>query len=318
VTRTVEHRPPLEELDQVVAPPRRRVARQRPAHVGLLLLLPAALALTLFFLLPLVQILIRSLTDPEPGLGNYTSLFTDGVTLPILWRTVVVGLVVTAATMLLAYPYTYVMSYASPTMRAVMITIVLVPFWTSMLARNYAWFILMQRDGVIDRAFAAVGIDGVVLLGTTTGVAIVMTGVLLPFMVLPLYSVMSQIDPRVMAAGQNLGASRISSFRQIHLPLARPGLVAGGSLVFILSLGFYITPALIGSPQGSLIAQAMAIRTQRLLDFGGAGAMGILILVVTLVILVVSQRLSGRSAGSLASATGRATEKSATTAGGRS
>jgi len=266
------------------------------------MLLPAVLALGLFFLIPLAQILVQSLTQPEPGLGNYIALFTDGVTIKVLARTLVVGVIVTFGTLLLAYPYTYVMTLVSPTMRAVMFTVVLIPFWTSMLARNYAWFILMQRDGLIERTFSAIGIDGVVLIGTTEGVAIVMIGVLLPFMVLPMYSVMSQIDPRMMAAGQSLGASRTASFRKIYLPLSKPGIISGCSLVFILTLGFYITPALIGSPQGALIAQMMAIRTQKLLDFGGAGAMGILILVVTVVVLLLGQRFSGRGAQALASA----------------
>ena len=271
-------------------------------HSGLLLLFPTLVMLLLFFILPLVQILIRSLTDPSLGLGNYVALFTDGITLKVLARTLTVAMIVALLTAILGFPYTYVMCHVTPTVRAIMFTVVLIPFWTSMLARNYAWYILMQRDGLFERVFSAVGIDGVVLLGTATGVAIVMAGVMLPFMVLPMYSVMQQLDPKLMYASQNLGASRKSTFWRVYLPLSMPGIIAGGSLVFILALGFFITPALIGSPQNSLIAQLMAIRIQTLLAFGSAGAMGVLILVVTLVVLTGGQRLSGKGLGALSRA----------------
>jgi putative spermidine/putrescine transport system permease protein len=276
----------------------RPAARRRTA--ALLLLLPALVALTLFFALPLVDIVLRSVTEPEPGLGNYLSLFTDGYTLRVLGRTLLVALVVTVVGVLLAYPYTYLMTLAGPTVRAVMVMVVLVPFWTSMLARNFAWMVLMQDGGLLQDLFGLVGVDGVRLLGTTTGVAVSMTQVLLPFMVLPMFSVMQQIDRRLLLAGQSLGASRVSSFLKVYVPLSLPGVVSGASLVFVLSLGFYVTPALLGSPQGSLIAQVISVRTRDLLDFGGAGAMGVFILVVTLIALAASRRLAG--AGTAANA----------------
>lgn len=279
-----------------------RVASRRgPAlRPTALLMLPALAALILFFLLPLAQMLIRSVTEPEPGLGNYVALFTDGVTLNVLLRTVLIGLLVTLVTLLLAYPFSLVLCQSSPLARAALITIALIPFWTSMLARNYAWYVLLQRGGAVERMFDAIGIHGVVLIGTIPGVTIVMIGVLLPFMILPLYSAMSQIDARLIDAAGTMGASRLTAFRTVFLPLSRPGVIAGSTLVFTLSLGFYITPALIGSPQQSLIAQMMAVRTQKLLDFGGAGAMGVLILIVTMLVLGIGQRLGASSAGVVA------------------
>ncbi|MEV4075590.1 ABC transporter permease [Nonomuraea fuscirosea] len=279
------------------APARPRPAARRRA-AALFLLLPALVALGVFFVLPLLDIVMRSFTDPEPGVGNYLSLFTDGYTLRVLGRTLLVALIVTVAGVLLAYPYAYMMTLASPTTRAVMVTVVLVPFWTSMLARNFAWMVLMQDGGVVQGLLSLVGLNGVRLLGTTTGVAVSMIQVLLPFMVLPMYSVMQQIDRRLLLAGQSLGASRLSSFRKVYLPLSLPGIVSGASLVFVLALGFYVTPALLGSPQGALIAQVIAVRTRELLDFGGAGALGVFILVVTLISLGVSRRLAGSGAAS--------------------
>lgn len=259
-----------------------------------LLLVPAAVALLGFFILPIAQIFWRSVTEPEFGFANYVRLATDGTTVGVLLRTLVVAIVVVAVTLFIAYPYTYLLTLVSPRWRAVMFTVILIPFWTSMLARNYAWLILMQADGVIDRAFTAVGIHGVVLMGTTVGVAVVMIQVLLPFMVLPLYSVMQQIDLRTMDAAQSLGASRLRSFLAVYLPLSRGGIASGCSLVFVFVLGFFLTPALIGSPQQALFAQLIAVRTRVLLDFPGAGAMGLVLLVVTLAVLALGNRLGGR------------------------
>lgn len=291
---------------QGAAPPPRPERRRAPSPAGrrraagLLLLLPALIALAIFFVLPLVSIVVDSFTDPEPGVDNYVQLFTDGYTLRVLGRTLVVALVVTVAGVVIAYPYTYMMTLAGPATRAVMVTVVLVPFWTSMLARNFAWMVLMQDGGVVQAALTPFGLGGARLIGGTFAVAVAMTQVLLPFMVLPMYSVMQQIDRRLLLAGQSLGASRLSSFWKVYFPLSLPGVVAGASLVFVLALGFYVTPALLGSPQNALIAQVVSTRTRDLLDFGGGGAMGVFMLVVTLAVLGLSRKLTGRGTASTA------------------
>ncbi|MFI5957666.1 ABC transporter permease subunit [Cryptosporangium sp. NPDC051539] len=262
---------------------------------GWLLLLPALVALGVLFVLPLLRIVADSITEPTSGFGNYASLFTDGYTLRVLGRTLLVAAMVSVIGALLAYPYAYAMTLVGPTMRSVLVTIVLVPFWTSMLARNFAWLVLMQDGGVIQRFLRLFGLD-VTLLGSTAAVAISMTQVLLPFLVLPMYTAMEQIDGRLVAAGQSLGASRSRAFRKIYLPLSTPGVVAGMSLVFVLALGFYVTPALLGSTRNAMIAQVINVRTKELLDFGGAGAMGIFLLAVTLLVLALTRRLAGPNA----------------------
>jgi putative spermidine/putrescine transport system permease protein len=277
----------------------------RPArrHVPrVLLFLPALALLAVAFGLPLLQIVLRSFTDPDVGLTNYTAMLDDGITTTVILRTLRVAVTVVVLALLLAYPYAYVMSIASPAGRAVLTTLVLLPFWTSLMARNFAWLLLMQDGGPIQRFFSLFGLD-VVLLGTTVGVTVAMTQVLLPFMVLPLYSSMQQIDRRLLQAAQSLGAKPRTAFRKIYLPLSAPGVVAGCTLVFILSLGFYITPALLGSSQQSLVAQLLAIRTTALLDFAGAGALGTVLLVITGLVLAVIGRFA-RPASSLAAATG--------------
>jgi putative spermidine/putrescine transport system permease protein len=280
------------------APPAGRLAPawiDRARAAGLLLLLPSLIALVILFVVPLANIVVDSFTEPAVGLGNYASLFTDGYTIRVLGRTLLVALVVSGVGALLAYPYAYVMTLVGPTTRAVLVTIVLIPFWTSMLARNFAWMVLMQDGGMVQQILRPFGLGDVTLLGTTAAVGISMTQVLLPFLVLPMYSAMQQIDGRLMAAGQSLGAPRTRAFRRVYLPLSTPGVVAGMSLVFVLALGFYVTPALLGSTRNAMIAQVINVRTKELLDFGGAGAMGMFLLVVTLVVLGLSRRLAGQN-----------------------
>jgi putative spermidine/putrescine transport system permease protein len=177
-------------------------------------------------------------------------------------------------------------------MRGLLLVIVLVPFWTSVMARNFAWIIILQRDGPVNSFFKLFGLD-VVLYGSVSGVTVAMSQVLLPFMVLPLFSALSGIDRRLLLAARGLGSRPLAAFWKIYWPLSRSGVTAGLILVFTLSLGFYVTPALLGSPQESLVAQLLGQRTTQLLDFAGAGALGMLVLVVTLVLVAWANRLGG-------------------------
>lgn len=263
----------------------------------ILLLLPAAIASVLLFVYPLARIVVVSLTEPTIGFGNYLELFTDGYTLRVLVRTLGVALAVAVLDLLMAFPFAYAMTVCGPRMRAVLFTIVLIPFWTSALAKNFGWMILFQRGGLVDRFLqSTLGIDAP-LLGTTPAVLIAMSQVLLPFAVLPLYARLDQIDRRLLDAAQGLGASRTRAFRQVYLPLSAPGLIAAGTLTFILSLGFYVTPALLGSPQQTLIAQLIMARVEQVLDFAGANAIGIFLLVVTIAMLLLSRLVSRGATG---------------------
>jgi len=279
------------------------------AHGALLLVLPALTVIAIAFVFPLAQSVVRSFNDPTLGVQNYTALLHDGVTATVILRTLRVAALVTIVTLLLAYPYAYAMTKAGPTGRAIMLALTLLPFWTSLLARNFAWMLLLQDGGPVQQVSAFFGKD-LVLLGTQTGVTIAMSQVLLPYMILPLYSSMQTIDPRLLTAARGLGARPLAAFLKVYLPLSRPGVVAGVLLVFVLSLGFYVTPALIGSPQQSLVAQLLSSRTRELVDFGGAGALGTVVLVIAMSILIVISRV-GRGASTVSSAA------AAPTSGGR-
>jgi putative spermidine/putrescine transport system permease protein len=266
----------------------------RPAlDTGWLLLLPALLLLGGVLFVPIFASFWRSISDPVWTLDNYTKLFTDGVTLKVMARTATSAAIVTIVAFALGYPYAYLMTRVGRVARGILLTIVLIPFWTSALARNFGWLVLIYRGGPVQQLLAAVGLGDVALYGTATGVTLAMSQVMLPFMVMPLFSALGGIDRRLLLAAQGLGSPPLRAFRKVYWPLSKPGAVAGMILVFTLSLGFYVTPALLGSPQQSMVAQLLAQRTTELLDFPGAGALGTVVLVVTLVLVAWANRLGG-------------------------
>lgn len=277
-----------------VAKPAPTPARRRVATHWLLL--PGLATLLIFFFYPLFGIIWLSFSEPKIGLENYVALLNDGVTVKVLTRTLVSAFIVAAAALVLAYPYAYAMTKVSKGTRAILTILVLTPFWTSLIARTFAWYLLEQQGGLIQRFVGAFGVEDFVLRGTVLGVTVAMVQVMLPFMVLPLYSAMAGIDQRLLPAASSLGAPRIRAFRTVYLPLSVPGIVSGFTLVFIVSLGFYVTPALLGSPNQALLSQVIATRVSKLLDFPGAGAMGTVLLLVTLLILFVVNRTSKPSA----------------------
>jgi putative spermidine/putrescine transport system permease protein len=265
----------------------------RSGRSSWLLLVPALALLAVVLLFPLGQSLLTSIGTPNLTAKHYEGLFSDGVTLTVLGRTATTALIVTVVAFLLGYPFAYLMTRVGPRLRGVLLVIVLVPFWTSVMARNFAWIIILQRGGPVQSLFELLGADDVVFYGSVVGVTIAMSQVLLPFMVLPLYSSLGSIDRRLLLAARGLGSSPLVAFWRIYWPLSRGGVVSGLILVFTLSLGFYVTPALLGSPQQSLIAQLLAQRTTQLLDFAGAGALGMLVLVVTLLLVAWANRFGG-------------------------
>lgn len=274
----------------VAAREKRRARTPRP----LLLLAPAIVVLLLFFALPLLDIVVRSFTDVNPAdtSGNYGWLVSRPENIEIGVRTIVTSLVVTLVCLVLAYPYAYLMTIVSDRTRGWLTLAVMMPLWTSILVRTMAWMILLQDTGLINQVLAAIGIGPVPLIRTTFGVALGMTQVLLPFMVLPLYSSMAKIDRRLLTASSSLGASGLTTFFQVYLPLSRPGIFAGGVTVFILGLGFYIIPSLLGSPQEAMMSSLIYLQVSQFLEWGHGAALGVALLVVTVVLLAAFNRVS--------------------------
>jgi putative spermidine/putrescine transport system permease protein len=268
-------------------------ARRRPRGRPLLLLaLPAVVVLAVFFVVPAARLAWLSVSEPALGFGNYAAMASDGVVVTVVLRTLGMAAVVTVLCVLCAYPYAYLMTIVGPRWRAVLTALVLLPFWTSLMARTFAWVVLLQDTGLVNGLLAAVGLGPTRLLGTTAGVSVAMAQVMLPFMVLPVYTAMRGIDRRLVDAAMGLGATPLTAFLRVYLPLSLRGVAAGATLVMVLSLGFYVTPSLVGSPQQSMLAQLISVQVNQLVDFGAAGALAVTLLVVTLVLVAGVQRLT--------------------------
>lgn len=261
------------------------------------LILPAVGLLLVFFVYPIGQIIWNTVSEPSLGLRHYTDLWNDHVSRTVLIRTFCTALAIAGIALVLAYPYAYAMTRVSPRVRALLTLAVMLPFWTSLMARNFAWYVLESQNGPIDKVTSALGLHGMVLLYTVPGVAVAMVQVMLPFMVLPLYSCMSGIDDRLVAVAGTLGAPRHRAFLRAYVPLSLPGVLSGFTLVFVLALGFYLTPLLLGSPQHALISQVIGSKVTAQLDFVGGGALGTVLLVITLVILYAVSRVARLSGG---------------------
>ncbi|WP_434723859.1 ABC transporter permease [Mesorhizobium sp. RIZ17] len=249
------------------------------------LALPALVLLAAVIGYPLITIVLRSLSEPQWGLQNYTWFFGAPVNLTVLQRTFSISAWVTVVCVLCAYPYAYLMTAVGPRVRLALILCVLIPFWVSGVVRTLSWVILLQDSGVINSLLRSAGFDGVRLIRTQTGVVIGMAQVLLPFMILPLYSVMKGIDLRLVQAARSLGARPSRAFFTVYLPLSLPGVYAGAIIVFILALGFYITPALLGGPRSTMLSTLVQTQVLSLLQWGRGGAMGVVLLVATFVLL---------------------------------
>ncbi len=217
--------------------------------------------------------------------------------LQLFRRTLLVSLAVTALCLLLGYPLAYLIAQAPPRRAALLLVAVLLPFWTSLLVRTTAWIVLLQTQGVINDLLVGLGLLGddgrLELVYNMTGTLIAMTHVLLPFMVLSLYSVMRTINPWYVRAAASLGAGPVQAFRRVYWPLSLPGVGAGSLLVFIMALGYYITPALVGGRSGQLISNLIAYHMQESLNWGLAAALGAILLACVLLLYVVYDRLVG-------------------------
>jgi putative spermidine/putrescine transport system permease protein len=216
----------------------------------------------------------------------------------ILLRTFSVAAVVTLATGLIGLPYAMLVAAATGWRRQFLLVAVLLPLWTSLLVRTAAWYILLQDKGLINSVLLSIGLvsEPLPLLFIRTGVIIAMTHVLLPFMVLPIYSVLISIPRNLMPAAASLGARPIRAFLHVLLPLTLRGIASGGLLVFMAALGYYITPALIGGPTDQMISSVIAFYATGSANWGMAGALGIVLLAVTIVLYGIYGRLSSTKA----------------------
>lgn len=276
-------------VDASLAPERREARRY------LLMLVPAVLVLLALFVYPLLGIADRSVYKPRVGytLDYYAQLWRVPVYLTVIWRTFQISALVTLLCLALGYPLAYVLATLRPRVAQLLMIVVILPFFTSIIVRTYAWMVLLGRNGVVNQYLTWLGLTDapLPLLYNKGGVLIGMTYVLLPYMVLTLYSVMRGIDPAFIRAAHSLGASRWQAFRKVFLPLSLPGIAGGTLLVFILSLGFFITPALMGGPSDVMIAMLIEREVEFTLNWSFASALAVILLVLTLIGFVGYNRI---------------------------
>lgn len=268
--------------------------RERWALFGLSL--PALMLVGLVLVLPIGWLFWLSfLSDAGTlSLEHYRRIANQASYARIFRTTFEVSFVTTAICVLLGYPLAYMLAQLPQRIAAVCLLAVLLPFWTAVLVRTYAWLVLLQRQGIVNQWGMSLGLwDGPIpLVHNMTGTLIGMTHIMLPYLILPLYASMRAIDADYMKAAANLGASPVRSFWTVYLPLSLPGLAAGMTIVFILCLGFYVTPALLGGGRVILVSMRIATDIELFFNWGAASALGVILLVLTALVLWIASQLA--------------------------
>lgn len=258
------------------------------------LTVPALLFLGLLFVFPLTRLFGLSLEGG--GLTWYHRVFADGLYTTIFLRTFEIAAIVTIVCLALGYPVAYFLATTTRFWRACGFAFVMLPLWTSVLVRTYAWMVILGRNGIINRFLIDFGfVDRpLTLLNTKFAVLVGMVHVMLPFMILPIYSAITRIDPDLPQAARGLGASPVRIFTAIYLPLTLRGIIAGITLVFVVSLGFYITPALLGGGKVIMIATVIEQQVREFLAWNFAGALSVVLLAATLLFIGIFSGVLGR------------------------
>ncbi|MDR6413071.1 ABC transporter permease [Paraburkholderia terricola] len=278
-----------------VAHPPATATRRRSDWRSIRLLVPALLLLVVFFLLPVLSLLLRSVLEPTPGLNNYAQLLGSTTYLRVFGNTFLVATVVTAMTVAIGFPTAWLLAIAPRRLSSVLFAILLLSMWTNLLARTFAWMVLLQQTGPINRLLMALGVisEPLTLVNNLIGVTIGMTYIMLPFLVMPLHATLRSIDPSTLRAAAICGASRWQAFWRVLVPLAMPGIASGALMVFVMALGYFVTPALLGGASYMMLAELIAQLVQQLLNWGLAGAAAFVLLAVTLTLYTLQLRFTG-------------------------
>lgn len=273
------------------------MSKTRTFNDGAVLILPAVLLLALVFVVPLVWFFIQSLAT----LGSAADLLeyawritTSKAVVTALGTTNWISLLVTLLVLLISYPLAYYLANHQGLRFTLVFFCIIVPYFTSVIVRTYSWMVLIGRNGILNQMLLYLGVidEPLVLLYTRTGILIGMVYVLLPYMVLTLFATMKAIDPSLMRAARGLGASGFYAFTRIYFPLSIYGVISGSLIVFIVAIGFFITPALMGGPSDVMIAMLIERSVEIMFDWSGAAVMSLLLLVATLVLYAIYYRVT--------------------------
>lgn len=270
---------------------------------GWVALAPPIAWLAVFFLVPMVVVFAYSLATRTSGGGvvfglsiqNYERIGESGLYAWAALRSLRIAIVVTIATLLLAYPVAYYLALVATRWRLVLFVLLIVPWWCSILVKNFAWVAILADSGVLNRALLRIGLidQPLKLLYNEVAVVIGLVHVLIPFMVMPIYATLEKLDRRLIEAATNLGASPLRALWEVVFPLSLPGVAAGSLLTFILAFGSYITPALLGSERTSMIANLIQSQFMEAFDWPFGAALSMVLLGVVVLLLASFNRLVG-------------------------
>lgn len=259
---------------------------------SLLLLGPLLLFLSLTYILPFLGIVQWSVTLPEPGTGQFKTALSDPLILSVFWRTLRICVLVTAVTVVLAYIIALVWVRGSALIRLLAELCIIIPFWISVLIRAFGWLALLSNRGLINGWLQSIGLisEPLLLVRNELGVVIGMVHFLIPFAVFPLATAMRNLDERALMAARGMGASRNRIFWQIFLPMTSAGVLGASLLVFVFSIGFFVTPALLGGGRSVMVAELIYLRIFQSPDWGLAAAISVILMVSVASLLVVLLR----------------------------
>ncbi|MDG9980503.1 ABC transporter permease [Ectopseudomonas oleovorans] len=276
-----QHQPPMTSEDALAR-------EERKEHTSMLLLLtPALVMVVVLLIMPLCWLAFQSVQTEEGfSLANYIRIFQESIYWDTFALTFKISFLVTILSIVMGFPIAYAASRLQGFWANLILICVILPFWTSVLVRAYAWLVLLQRRGLVNQTLMDLGIidQPLTLMHNTTGTVIGTLHVMLPFMVLPLYSVMKKIPQDLMQASESLGAKPFYTFRRVFLPMAAPGVMAGSILVFVICLGFFITPELLGGGRTILVSMLVQRNVELYRAWGAASAVGLVLLFVVFLI----------------------------------
>ncbi|NTG02318.1 ABC transporter permease [Agrobacterium rhizogenes] len=263
-----------------------------------LLILPLLILLAGGFVYPVVRLIGISLSGDAP-LAPYRRIFANPLYIEVLLRTFRIAAIVTLACFVIGYPTAYAIAHMRGRLAKLGMACLFIPLWTSILVRSYAWIVLLGRNGIINDGLIQLGIISTPLkmLYTEGAVILAMTHVLMPFMILPIHSALRSVPSAYEQAARNLGAGRMVAFWRVTFPLSLPGVFAGCVICFILAIGFYITPALVGGPGALMMATLIGQQTIVLLDWPFAAALSVILLAATLLLVLIFRRALSFSKG---------------------
>jgi len=262
------------------------------------LLAPGVLIAVFAFLVPLARLVALSFSAPAGPFAAYAQLLGDDIYARVFANTFVIAIAVTVAALLIAFPVAFALTRLARTWRAVVFACVLLPLWISVLVRTFSWMLLLERNGPINRLVVASGISEapLALLFNHTAVLIGMVHVLLPYAVLPIYAALVRIDPALLRASEGLGASGAVTFLRVLLPLSLSGIATAATFTFLLALGFFVTPALLGGPSSLTLSMLIDGFVSERLDWPLAAAASVLLLAAALLVVAIASRFVSVSA----------------------